>query len=97
MEKIQSKMKALEFQQDFPHYNVEDPIKNKGARVLTSLYVVFFRRSRAGNSTVSCDFPPKFELIQAFMVVLIGCKNTEDPIKNEGARVLTAFLPLYVY
>ena len=23
------------------------------------------------------------------MVVLISCKNEEDPIKNEGARVLT--------
>ena len=30
---------------------------------------------------------PKFELTQAFMHVLITCKNEEDPIKNEGARV----------
>ena len=40
---------------------------------------------------------PKFELIQAFMHVLDTCKNEEDPIKNEGARVLTRFLPLLVY
>ena len=36
---------------------------------------------------------PKFELIKAFMHVLDTCKN-EDPIKNEGARVFTRFLPL---
>ena len=35
----------------------------------------------------------KFELIQAFMHVLDTCKNEEDPIKNEGARVFTIFLP----
>ena len=32
----------------------------------------------------------KFELIQAFLVVLITCKNEEDPIKNESARVVTS-------
>ena len=37
---------------------------------------------------------PKFELIQAFMHVLVTCKNEEDPIKNEGARAFTRFLPL---
>ena len=36
----------------------------------------------------------KFEHIQAFMHVLDTCKNEEDPIKNEGARVFTRFLPL---
>ena len=37
---------------------------------------------------------PKFDLIQAFMHVLDTCKNKEDPIKNEGTRVFTRFLPL---
>ena len=37
---------------------------------------------------------PKFELIQAFMHVLDTCKNEEDPIKNEGARLFTRFLPI---
>ena len=32
-----------------------------------------------------------------FMHVLVSCKNEEDLIKNEGARVFTTFLPLYVY
>ena len=37
---------------------------------------------------------PKFEHIQAVMHVLDACKNEEDPIKSEGARVFTRFLPL---
>ena len=40
---------------------------------------------------------PKFKPIQAFMVVLVTCKNEEDPIKKEGNRVLTGFSPLQVY
>ena len=71
----------------------EDPIKNEGARVLTRLYDVFFRRSRATNSEVSGGILPKFELIQAFIAVLVTCKNEEDPIKNKGARVLTRLSP----
>ena len=71
----------------------EDPIKNEGPRVLTRLYDVFFRRSRATNSDVSGGILPKFKLIQALIVVLVTCKNEEDPIKNEGARVLTRFFP----
>ena len=30
-----------------------------------------------------------FELLQDFMVVLLTCKNEEDPIKNRGATVFT--------
>ena len=72
--------------------NKEDLIKNEGARVLIRLYVgFFFRRSRAANSEVSGGILPKFGPIQAFIVVLVTCKNEEDPIKNEGARVLTRF------
>ena len=26
------------------------------------------------------------------MSLLVGCKNEEDPIKNEGARVVTVFI-----
>ena len=32
---------------------------------------------------------PQSKLIQAFMVVLVSWKNEEDPIKNEGPRVVT--------
>ena len=37
---------------------------------------------------------PKFELIQAFMQVLVTCKNEKDQIENEGARLFTRFLPI---
>ena len=30
------------------------------------------------------------------MVVLVTCKNEEDPIKNEGARVLMIFLNIVI-
>ena len=59
----------------------EDPIKNEGARVLTRFYDVFFRRSRATHSEVIGGILPKFELIQAFIIVFVTCKNEEDPIK----------------
>ena len=36
----------------------------------------------------------KFELFQAFMVVLVTYKNEEDSIKNEGAREVTTVFPL---
>ena len=55
-------------------------------------YISFFRRSRAANSEVSGGILPIFKFIQAFIVVLVTCKNEEDPIKNEGARVLTSLL-----
>ena len=71
----------------------DDPIKNEGARVVTRLYVVFFGRSRVAYSKVSGGILPKFEIIQAYIVVLVTCKNEEDPIKNEGTRVLTRFSP----
>ena len=74
--------------------NEEDPIQNEGARVFTTLYSIFFRRARADNSGVGGDIWPKFEFIQAFMNVLVTCKNEDDRFKNEGARVFTRFLPL---
>ena len=72
----------------------EDPINNKGAIVLTRLYINFSDAQGQLTLQSSMESPPKFELIQAFMVVLVTCKNEEDPIKNEGSRVLTRFSPL---
>ena len=57
----------------------------------------FFRHIRAAYSAASVGIPPKFELIPVFVVVLVTCKNEEDQIKNEGARVLTRFSQLYAY
>ena len=74
IKKIQLKMKVLYCSQDFSHY------KSMG---------IFSRRSRAANSAVHGRIWSNFELVQAFMDVLVTCKNEEDPIKNEGARVFT--------
>ena len=72
-------------------------LKNEGARVLTrflalKVYGIFFRRSRAANSAVLGQIWLKFEHIQDIMVLLLTCKNKEDPIKNEGARVFTLYI-----
>ena len=40
-------------------------------------------------TAVTCQIGPKFKLVRDVMVVLHTCKTEEDPIKNEGARVLT--------
>ena len=63
------------------------------ALVLITIIHRFFTHSRAANSAVGGGISPKFELILEFMdVLLITCKNEEDP--SEGARVLTTFFPL---
>ena len=41
-------------------------------------YTAIFRRARADNSGVGVGIWPKFELIQAFMHVLVTCKNEDD-------------------
>ena len=58
--------------------------------MLTTIHK-FFNCSRAANSVVSDGNLQKFKLFQAFMVVLVTCKNDEDPFKNESTRVLTTF------
>ena len=78
MKKIQLKMNVLECSQDFSHYVSGD----------------FSRRSRAANSAVLNPIWPNFKLFRDVMDVLATCKYEEDPIKNEGARVVTT---LYSY
>ena len=51
--------------------NEEDQIKNEVARVVTTLFINFFERSRAANSEVSDGILLKFKLIRAFMVGLV--------------------------
>ena len=53
--------------------------------MLTRLYDVF--------SDAQGQLTPKSaaEFVRNIMVVLVTCKYEEDPIKNEGARVLTRF------
>ena len=59
-------------------------------------YSLILRCSRGANSKIKiCDgILTKFELIQALIVVLIVCKNEEDPFKIDCTRVVAIFLPL---
>ena len=74
--------------------NEEDPIKNEGARVVTTLIINFSDAQGQLSPKSVMEILPKFKLIQAFVVGLVTCKNQEDPSKNEGTRVVTTFLPL---
>ena len=49
----------------------------------------FLNWPRAANSAVHGWLRPNFKLIRDYKV-LVTCKNEEDPIKYEGARVLTS-------
>ena len=42
-----------------------------------------------GSSVDPGPILPNFEPIQGFIAFLVTCKNKEDPMKNEGARVHT--------
>ena len=57
--------------------------------MLTRLYVDFSDTQGQLTPNFSGGILLKQKLIQAFMVILFTCKNEEDPIKNEGTRVLT--------
>ena len=70
--------------------NEEDPIEMKAPECLHHKSMgFFFRRSRAANSALHYPIRLNFELSQNFIVVLITCKISDDPIKNEGASVFT--------
>ena len=71
----------------------EDPIKKEGARVVTTLFIDF-SDAQGQITEVSDGILPKFKLIRALILVLLDCKNKEDPFKIESTRVVTAFLPL---
>ena len=123
--------------------NEENPIKNEGARVVTTLFIDFsdaqgqiapkseMESCRLSNSSKllwltllparmkkihwkmkalewsKCFshyksmgiFPDtaQFRTHPRFMVVLVTYKNKEEPIKTEGARVVTRFFPLQPY
>ena len=77
----------------------KDQMKNIGENVMTffsiiSLWDFFFRRSRAANSVVHGPISPNFELIQAFMYIIVTCKYEMNPIKNAPENVMTPFSPL---
>ena len=51
--------------------------------------MLFSRRSMAVNSAALSPICQNTDLVRDFMVVLVTCKNEEDLIKIEGARVVT--------
>ena len=69
----------------------EDPIKIEGARVATTPNNDF--SNTQGQLTPQSE-GQNFEPIRHIIVVLVTCKNEEDPLKNNGARVATTFFPL---
>ena len=73
MKKIQLKMKALECSQDFSHYK----------------FMGIFPTLKGSQLRSPWSDLAQFELVQDVMDVLVTCKYGEDPIKNEGARVVT--------
>ena len=74
--------------------NEEDPIKNEGARVVTTLFIDFLHAQGQLTPKSVMESCRIFKPIQALMVDLVTCKNEEDPLENEGTRVVTMFLPL---
>ena len=73
--------------------NKEDPIKNEGARVFTTIYIDF--KDAQGQITLESVMVSgrKLNSSKLFLHVLVTCKNEDDLIENEGARVFTRFLP----
>ena len=59
--------------------NEEDPIKNEGARVVTTLFINF--SDAQGQLTPKSVMESCRNFIRAFMVGLVICKNEEDPSK----------------
>ena len=76
--------------------NEEDPIKMKALEWSQQCYIIYqlLRCSRAANPFIGDGILTKFKLIQAFIVVLLICKNEYDLFKIESTRVVTTFLPL---
>ena len=74
--------------------NEEDPIKNEGTRVVTTLFIDFSDAQGQITPKSEMESCPKFKLIRALIVDLFVCMNEEDPLKIESTRVVTTFLPL---
>ena len=74
MKKIHSKLQSLERSQHFSH--------NKSMGIFSDAQGQVTHKSLIE----SC---PNIKPIRDFMGVRVACKNEDDPIKNEGARVVT--------
>ena len=74
MKKIKLKMKVLDCSQDFSHY--------KSMGIFPDAQGQLTLQSKVRSGQIS-------NLFKTLWVVLLTCKNEEDPIKNKGARVFT--------
>ena len=72
--------------------NEEDPIKNEGT-VWSQHYPSIFKMLK-GSYLIGDGILKKYKLIQAFIAVLLNCKNEEEQFKNESTRLVTTDLPL---
>ena len=79
MRMIDSKIKELEWSQDFSHY--------KSMGIFQIAQGQLTPQSLVQSGRIS-------KLVRDLMDVLVTCKYEEGPIKNEGARVDTTFSPL---
>ena len=51
--------------------------------------ILIFQTPMAVNYAVRGPIWSKFELVRDIVVILVTCKNEEDPLKNKDARVAT--------
>ena len=79
MRMIDSKMKELEWSQDFSHYKSMGIFPDAQGQLTPQSLV---------------ESGPNSKLVRDIIIVLITCKYEEDLIKNEGPRVDTTFSPL---
>ena len=72
--------------------NKEDSLKMKA--LVCSHY--FFHYSSMGIfPDTQGQLTPQSQPVQAFTVVLVNCKNEEDPIKNGGARASAHIITIW--
>ena len=77
MKKINLKMKALEWSQHFSHY--------KSLMIFPAAQEQLTHMSSVG----SCQISKQSKIL---WLSLLPAKNKEEPIKSEGARVVTRFI-----
>ena len=65
---------------------------NEGVSVITTLFNTFLDAQGQLIREKGDGIQLKFKFIQALIGNLITCKNEEDPLKDEGTRVVTTFL-----
>ena len=74
--------------------NEEEPIKNEGATVVTTLFINFSDAQGELTPKTVMESCPNSNSSEILWLVLLSAKNEEDPPKNECTRVVTTFLPL---